>query len=123
MEQTTARVDTGSALGCSVESGCTIKEIASMNFRSVLGLAVAAVLAGALTAHAQTGQAPGKGYPAAQAPGKSMPAPQAPSKSYPAAQAPSYPAPQAPGKSYPAPQAPGKSYPAPQAPGKAAPQA
>ena len=68
-----------------------------MNFRSVMVWAGAAVLAGALTssAQAQTGQAPGKGYPAAQAPSKSYPAPQAPAKSYPAPQAPAKAAPQA----------------------------
>ena len=41
-----------------------------MNLRSLLGLAAASLVAFGVStsAQAQTGQAPGKGYPAAQAP-------------------------------------------------------
>src|SRR4051794_4571600 len=52
-------------------------ESASMNLRSLLGVAAASLVVAGITtaAQAQTAQAPGKSWPAPQAPGKSMPAP------------------------------------------------
>ena len=103
-----------------------------MTFSRLIGTTTATVLGFgvAVSASAQTAQAPYKTLPAGQAPTKTYPAAQAPAappKTYPAAQAPAAPpktypaaqAPAAPPKTYPAAQAPAappKTYPAAQAP-------